>query len=94
MILDYLKETKEDHDSNHHILDAKMDKCIDGMQGISTALETINEVKEHTKVQDEMLKDIRNETKFMSEQMQKCKGGTTKLWDNWQLDNHSLKYFG
>jgi hypothetical protein len=27
MILDCLKESKEDHDINHHILGAKMDKC-------------------------------------------------------------------
>ena len=58
-----------------------MDKCNDGIQGISTALETINQEKEHTKEQDKTLKDIRNDTKFICEQIQKCKEKTTtNIW--------------
>ena len=76
MILDCLKESKEDHDINHHILGAKMDKCNDGIQSVSTFLETLAEVKEQMQGQDEILKDIRN-------QMQKnCKAETTNIESN------------
>jgi hypothetical protein len=51
MIPERLKEAKEDHD----ILDAKMDKCNDGIQGIFTAL-AISNTRE--KEQSKMLKDI------------------------------------
>jgi len=60
MMLESLKEAKEDHD---------------GIQRMSTALaSSITEEKEHIKEQNEMLKDIQNNTKFLCEHIQKtCK---------------------
>jgi hypothetical protein len=47
MIFEHLKEAKEDHDNKHAILDAKMDKCNNGIHRIFTALETIAKEKVH-----------------------------------------------
>jgi hypothetical protein len=48
----------------------------DGIQSVSTFLETLAEVKEQMQGQDEILKDIRN-------QMQKnCKAKTTNIESN------------
>ena len=88
MIFDCLKESKEDHDINHHILEAKMDKCYDGIQSISISVETIAEVKEQIQGYNKILKDIQN-------QMQKnWKAKTTNIEGNWPLNIHILKYFG
>ena len=67
MILERLKEAKEAHD----ILDAKMNKCSDGIQSISTALASSNT---REKEQSKMLIDIQNNTKFVCEHIEKtCK---------------------
>ena len=52
MILEHLKETKEDHDIDHEILDAKIDKCNDDIHRIFTALETIAKEKDQKQGQE------------------------------------------
>ena len=67
MIPERLMEAKEDHD----ILDAKMDKCNDVIQSISTALASSNT---REKEQSKTLTDIHNNTKFLCEHVEKtCK---------------------
>ena len=64
MILEHLKKA-------HDILNAKMDKCSDGIQSISTALASSNT---REREQSKMLIDIQNNTKFVCEHIEKtCK---------------------
>ena len=67
MIHERLKEAKEDQS----ILDAKMDKCSDGIQSISTALASSNT---REREQSKMLIDIQNNTKYLCEHIERtCK---------------------